>query len=363
MIGYCNQFFRIEYAKNIKTEDYLIDIISFEECEEKNKHYYNKIYVCDNPLHGLIRTVIIYLQFFLCVTKLDHYDAIHIHSVKKIEATFSYLLRKKCNKLICTIYGSDFYRVTNNTRTRLANLFRKSDYITIETEGAINDFNKYYKNIFADKIIKICFGITVLDEILNIRKKIYNLTSMRKEFGIPYDAFVITIGYNATNEQHHIDILNELKKVEKNLPDNYFLLIPLGYGNDNYKKCVLDYFEFLNMHGKCLLDFYPSETIAKLRLSSNIMIQLQDTDLMSSSMLEYLFAGNLIITGDWLPYKEIEKFIVQISSIEELNEKIISLIYNWKLRSDYSQNTDCINFLTDNYMWNNVKGRWLKLYE
>ena len=33
MIGYCNQFFRIEYAKNIKTEDYLIDIISFEECE------------------------------------------------------------------------------------------------------------------------------------------------------------------------------------------------------------------------------------------------------------------------------------------------------------------------------------------
>lgn len=363
MIGYCNQFFRIEYVKNIKTEDCLIDIISFEECEEKNKHYYNKIYVCDNSFRGLIRTIIIYLQFFICINLLDNYDAIHIHSVKKIEATFSHLIRKKCKRLICTIYGSDFYRISDNTRNHLSKLFRESDYITIETEGAINDFNNYYKNSFADRIIKICFGITVLDEILKLSENKHQISNIYKEFEIPNDAFVITVGYNATKEQHHIDILKEIKKVEQDLPDNYFLLIPLGYGNENYKNIVYDYFIASGMNGKCLLDFYPSDRIAKLRLCSNVMIQLQDTDLMSSSMLEYLFAGNLIITGDWLPYKEIEKFIIQISSIEELHEKIISLKFNSKINKDKNQNIDCINFLTCNYMWKNVKERWLKLYE
>lgn len=363
MIGYCNQFFRKEYAKNIKTEDCLIDIISFEKCEEKNKQFYNKIYVCDNFFKGIIRTLVIYIQFFIYLSFLPNYDAIHIHSVKKIESTFTHLLRKKCRKLICTIYGSDFYRISNENRNYLSNLFEECDYITIETKKAIKDFNNYYENNFSNKVVKLCFGIAALDDIVELNNKSFMISDLKKEFGIPCDSFVITIGYNATKEQHHIDIFEEIKKAETNLPDNYFLIIPLGYGDNDYKKRVIDYFKTTNLKGVCLLDFYSNNVIARLRICSDVMIQLQDTDLMSSSMLEYLFAGNLIITGDWLPYEEIDKFIIQISAIDELHSKIISVLNNWNQYSEKSHSSDCINFLVQNYMWRNVRERWLKLYE
>ncbi len=58
------------------------------------------------------------------------------------------------------------------------------------------------------------------------------------------------------------------------------------------------------------------------------MIQLQATDSFSSSMRETLYAGNIVITGDWLPYGTLDEkgvFMLKVSSVEEA-ERSLSML-------------------------------------
>ena len=44
------------------------------------------------------------------------------------------------------------------------------------------------------------------------------------------------------------------------------------------------------------------EDLARLRCATDIMVQVQPTDQLAGAMQEHLFAGSVVITGDWLPY-------------------------------------------------------------
>lgn len=362
MIGYCNKFFRKEFASNIGDENCVFDILSLEAPEKESEKFYNKIFSCDNKFSGKIHTVLVYIKMLIILLFLKKYDAIHIHSVKKIESVYARLLRKKCKRLVCTIYGSDFYRINDFEKKKLSKLFENSDYITIETSKTISDFNDFYNNAFSDKIVNIRFGIASLEEMQKLQRDDQHVRKLKINFEIPQNSFVITVGYNATKEQHHLDILDQLKKIENILPDNYYIVIPLGYGDLNYGRRVAEYLKETGLKGICLFDFYTNDIIAQLRMISNIMIQLQDTDSLSSSMLEYLYADNIIVTGAWLPYKEIEKYIVQIDSIDVLDTYMEDIIDNWKNKIECLKDTDYIDFLEKNFIWRNVKKAWVKLY-
>ena len=179
------------------------------------------------------------------------------------------------------------------------------------------------------------------------------------ELGIPQDRIVVTIGYNATKEQHHLELINNIKKNE--ILKKAFYILPLSYGNQEYKKIVIDEFERSGIDGKYFCDFWPIEEVCKLRVVSDIMIQIQDTDAFSSSMNEYLYAGAAIITGAWLPYKIIKKFLYLVNSAEEVSsllEKMIDNLKKYKAKSIGAE-----EFFDSNYSWQAVKPKWLALYE
>lgn len=362
MIGYCNKFFRKEYAKNIEDTGCCFDILSFEKAEKDSEIYYNKIFSCDNPFKGMWHVIGTYIKFFLIILTLPQYDAIHIHAVKKIESIFAKMLRKKCRKLVCTIYGSDFYRISNQERKKLCNLFDHTDYITIETEKTIEDFNVFFNYRYDKKIINIRFGISSIKKIIELQKNKIDIDSIKKIFGIPADGFVITVGYNATKEQNHIEILEQIKNIEMKLPSNYYIVIPLGYGDKIYGRNVAKKLEQLRLRGCCLFDFYDNENIAKLRIISSIMIQLQDTDSLSSSMIEYLYAGNIIITGSWLPYREIQDYIITIEKIDNLSQCLADVLKKYEIKKNSLDKTDYRNFVENNFIWENVKYEWKNLY-
>lgn len=359
IIGDANKYFRKEYVRNLKNDRVIFDILSFEKCKTENKALYGTVYECVSNQNGKLKALTVYLKFCMILIGLKKYDCIHIHSVKPIESTFSYLLKHKCRKLICTIYGSDFYRINNRKRRLLMKLFDSSDIITVATEQVKGDFNSNYQEKYCNKIRIVPFGNSMYDEI----DKLSNRELHKEEFGVPKDSFVITIGYNATCEQHHYEILENIKKVEQFLPKNYYLLIPLGYGDSLYRENVCDYLQKLCMNGKCLCDYYSIDQAAKLRKISDIMIQLQDTDVLSASMMEYIYADNIIITGSWLPYKDIKDYIITINCLEEVGDSLKDILKSYRQYKNEHSEKDYKKFIRKHYTWSAVKEKWLCLYD
>lgn len=363
MIGYANKYFRTEYVKNVKDKDIEFDILTFEKCSKENKHLYKDIFECySNFRFSKLSAFFVYLKFYYILLFIKKYDIIHIHSVKPIEAVFAKLLRKKCDKLITTVYGSDFYRINNETREKLKKIFDRSDAITIASKKAIEDFNNYYNKLYSNKIYNIYFGNSMYDIIdsYSLNKELVN--SFKKQFGIKENSLVITIGYNATKEQNHSKVMKQLELIKDKLPNNCFFVLPLGYGDVSYRDEVIKKFECSKFEGICLCEYLSIEEASKLRVLSDIMIQVQDTDVLSNSMLEYIYSDNIVITGSWLPYDEIKDFIIQIDSINELGITLDNIIKNIDKIKEKYKHSNRRDYIQKHYSWKAVSKEWKKLY-
>jgi glycosyltransferase involved in cell wall biosynthesis len=169
----------------------------------------------------------------------------------------------------------------------------------------------------------------------------------------------ISIGYNNRNAQQHIKVIEELSKLNTNFKNNLLLILPLTYPKDNlYKKKIkteldrksLPYF---------IIDRYVSEKeIIELRLISDIYINMQITDMFSTSVLEYMALDTITINGDWLPYSYIqdEGIYAHTANWDNLANVTSTVIQNLKNeKNKLTSNREKIRDLID---WNLLIPRW-----
>ena len=106
------------------------------------------------------------------------------------------------------------------------------------------------------------------------------------------------------------------------------------------------------------------DAVAMLRCCSNIFIQLQPTDMLSGSMLEHLAAGNIVITGKWLPYDildELNIYMLKIERMEQVSTILLSVIENYL---EYTRKCDLNkNIVLNNFRWKTVINKWINVYE
>lgn len=174
----------------------------------------------------------------------------------------------------------------------------------------------------------------------------------------------ITIGYNARRLQQHIRVLSELKHLPDVLRKRIHIILPFNYGgSQSYKSRVLRKMLSLGISFEVINRFLNKEELTDLRLRSDIFIQVQTSDQFSTSMLEYIFAGNLVITGAWLDYQEMRKKGVQFKQIEKMTDLsgvLVEVIKSYKRNSDDIRKNKQLAFeLID---WGNNLPMWTKLY-
>ena len=361
LVGYANKYYRTEYVKHLKSEEYEFDILSFETCLDENRGLYGKVYDCSSSFkNSKLLAIATYLKFLFIVLRIPHYDSIHIHSVKKIEGFYAKQIRKKCDKLIASIYGSDVYRVSEKTRQQLRPLFDNCTYIQVETETIRREFNKFFNNNYDEKLRLVAFGIGALDYI-DAKRPMKSV--LREEYGVGKDDIVITIGYNATKEQHHLEIFNQMKEEGLDKRGDLFIAVPLSYGITDYKKRVNREFEKSGLRGRCFNDYLSLEDVAGLRIISDIMIQVQDTDTYSSSMLEYIYADNIVITGEWLPYDELSDFILKVKTQEDVGKRIVDVVSHFQESKKRIPFEKAKNYIAENSTWEGTRKKWLNLYD
>lgn len=292
---------------------------------------------------------------------LKRYNVVDIHFF----GTFYYktidLLRSLGNKVKITIWGSDFYRSSPKVRDKQGLYYEMIDSIQICTDAMKDDFLSYYKN-FEDKIQIAHFGITQFDLIDKISVE-ENIEDVKHKLNLPTDKKVITCGYNGSAGQQHLAILDAFSNLDDSLKEQVFLLLPMTYGvTIEILNRVREQLNLLEIDYLILTEDLTSEDVSRLRLASDIAINIQVTDAFSASIQEHLYSQNIVIVGEWLPYGKLEQSGVYYikSSLENLTLHIEETITRYPIIKERSLvNKERMHQLSS---WDVVTRDWVKLY-
>lgn len=343
-----------EYIKQLeKTPGIKFDIAT------RDKEYFNKlndtqignIYYYNN--YNDIKRVILN----------GNYNIIHLHYMESVYVPLSEIIQKNCSKFIITYWGSDYYRISKNDKNYQKELLLKADNITFDNKKMMRDFCLDIGEELYEKCKLIRFGLTELDYI-DLKNKQSNCVLESKE-SINRNKFNIICGYNSKEAQNHISIFEEFMKLNDEIKNKIHIIIPMTYGScsKDYKCNVENKIRETNISYTLLKDFMNFEQMADLITNADIMVHVQTTDSLSATMLENLYAGNIVINGAWLPYDELIEnniYFRSIRSIDNINEELTYIIENYQ-----SEKGKCVNNHSKIHSlssWESNISKWLKLY-
>lgn len=333
----------------------IIDNMSeFEKVNEFKK--YNEINIFNKLIY-------FYLFNKYLILKYGHLKGsiLHIQCISGRYVFLLYFFKKTFSKIILTFWGSDLLRA-NNIKILLLNvLCHYADIITFGTKSFSEIFNKKFYNKYDNKIRIVDFGIQIISEIDEVTE--CEIKSFIKKYNICDCKKIVAIGYNRSKAHQHIKVINSIINSKVGF-DEIFVIFPWTYGEEE-----VEYREQINNLIKDKYDYVfideelTNKEIAALRCLIDILINVEITDVMSSSMLETLYAKNLVITGSWLPYDDIYKegvSMVCVNSVDEIGDKLKNLLNRQIDEMVLKQNSEIIRKL---FNWETCINKWISLYE
>lgn len=333
--------------------------------EDEIKQFRSKKNIDELDSLNKVQRIIFWITFSKWFQSKYHFDkkndVLGIHYVSHDYFFLISYIKNNFNHLVLSFWGSDLLRQTTKQISFLKPLFDIADNITFETNQMVSIFNSLTNEKYVSKISKIRFGLTELDEIDNTSNDQSNRFCDR--YGIDTKREVIVIGYNRIIEQQHLACVESIASSGLNIK-LFQLVFPWTYGKEEpgYKDKIKEVLDRAGIKYVFLNDRLSDNEIACLRLSTDIFIQVQTTDSLSASMLETLYACKPVITGKWLPYKDLYEAgikMVTVNSPEEVGEQIVKLNLNPLSNETLKNNKEMIYKYNS---WNSTLQDWVKLY-
>lgn len=262
--------------------------------------------------------------------QLPEYDAMQLLWIEWEWAYFYRVIREKAGRLNLNVGGSDFYREEKDGREFRRQLIDCADQITAETETTVQEFGAYYGEA-KGKLHLLPFGIEVLEWI--DRSKNRKKSDIKEKLHIPDSRIVVTCGHNAIAEHRHMEIINAAERLPLKMKQQTVFVFPMTYpqGAGDYIKAVRRRLEESGLAFVILTDFMDYNGMAEYALVSDIMIHVQTTDQLSSTMLEEMYAGSVVIAGKWLPYGGLHKkgiFFLDVENLQKITRTLGEVIDN-----------------------------------
>lgn len=252
--------------------------------------------------------------------QLPTYDAMQLLWIEQEWAYFYELIRNKTRHLNLNVGGSDFYRSGKNERDFKKNLIACADIITAETEGTIQEFKEYYREQVGNKVGFLPFGIEVLDFIKSTRGQ--SLKELKQRYHISLNKIVVTCGHNANVAHQHADMVEALNKLPIHVKEKIVCVFPMTYpdGREEYISSIREKLNKSGIDYVILTGFMDFQSMAQYALISDIMLHVQITDQLSSTMLEEMYAGSIVIAGSWLPYRSLHEMGIYFLDVDAISE-------------------------------------------
>lgn len=227
-------------------------------------------------------------------------------------------LRKHFQKTVLSFWGSDILRVSRRVLHMEKRLFDHADVITFISDDMKEKIKEAFGKKYDEKLRKIDFGSEILDCIDALSDE--DVRGFKQNNGIPEGKKCLVIGYNRNKSQQHTAILQSMIDSGLNTED-VAVIFPWTYGTDDpeyrdqIEQLVKGKYEYVFLQDKL-----STEEVACLRRISDLMVQTQTTDALSSSMLETIYAEKDVITGSWLHYDELNQAGVQLHYVDSLDD-------------------------------------------
>lgn len=284
------------------------------------------------------------------------FDAIDVHYFSD---TYVRFLKKMGKPYKITTWGSDFYRESQKCLEKKRSVYLNAKNIQVETSTVSKDMVAYEPGL--KEKIRICnFGVDILDEIDRLLSNRYT----EKFLKCPDDSIVVTCGYNGTSAQQHLMIIEQIKKLSDEAKRKIYLCIPATYGlTGSYGADLEVKLKETGVKYVIIKNRLSEIDLAKLRLETDVVINMQTSDSLSSSLLQHLYAGNILLLGEWLPtetYNEHNIFFQQVSE-QSLAGHLQSVINNLEsLKKRCAINHDIIGTFAT---WKSVETRQEAIYK
>ncbi len=303
-----------------------------------------------------------YTELYGILNALPRYDVFQMLWIENIWVYFKTVIREKCVRLNLCVGGSDLYRARDAERIYKKSLIDMADTISAETDATILAFVEAYSSA-ADKIRWVNFGIETLEYLDH--DCLVKAQKSRKNMDIPDDNIVIMCGYNAGEAHQHLQMIRALEAMDASLKSKIFLLFPMTYpkGQDSYIESVKEKLNDSGINYRILTDYRNPKAMAELEMTADMLLTVQKTDQLSSTMLEVLYAGRVVIAGSWLPYGNLrEKGMIfwSVDEMDNLTETVAEAVENYQAyKEKCSVNKRIVYELSS---WNIAVERWNELW-
>jgi hypothetical protein len=373
-IGNINTIFTFEYVTEILSDipEVKIDIATF--CDDEKEIVPERLQYCrDNEINivclgkyvsrkKIISALGKYYEKFKALSIVKNYDIVQFLFVNSVESFLVCKIAPKSTRIVSTFYGSDLLRAKAIDRLLLNKVLKRSDCITLGSENMIQAFERTFDSRYLEKCVKADLGSNnapvLAAQIDNIDK-----AECKKRFGIPEDKLSIFCGYNGRREHRHIQIIEELMKMDQSIKDKVCLVFHCGYElADSYKTEILQSAEKSGIEYVMISEYLKGIELAKVRKAADIMLNLQVSDALSNSMMENIYAGAVVVKGTWLDYPDLDKagvYTVSINSMNDLLACISEIVENYNVHSEKCvlNKEPCLKLMS----WDTYKEIWKKV--
>lgn len=292
-------------------------------------------------------------------------DIFHVHYVDGRVLKKLWKPWLMCKIRILSYWGSDLLRVQPKQILSTLPFLYSADNITVINKSMRQKLKKYVIRTKWRHIKCLDFGNSAFDKI-DVASVLMSVEKSKKYFELNPKKTIIFVGYNANREQQHLEMMREAAKLPKELIEEVFFVFHFGYGavNNNYIKQLEAFLCGNDIPYKILTQFMNKDDIAVLRLCADIFLYGQTTDALSSSVMEYLYAGAVLVKPAWLDYLQLrEKGIKyyeyeQFDEIPKLLEEIIKRETGRTNKGEKEQ-----RILRNLSSWDRLAPKWLALYK
>ena len=373
---YSDNVFTQDYIKELlKTGDFKITVIGFQPTRwtafYKKRHirYIDvpRIYL---PEQSSIKDYLKYLRARLFIfLNRDRFDFIHVHSVVENSLKHAKMLMGRRGKLILTYWGGDIFSKSNEQFMREKHYLDCAYKINVMTDRMREILDHKYDFRYHDKCRVVDFGNTTIgymDQYVSKYGKERLLRLSRKKYGMPQDKIVIAVGYCGRKQQQHLHVIDQIRKYPAEVKKNIFLYCHMPYDieSKNYIAKVRNALKLCGCDYLLSEQYLTFSQIAAMKMGVDIMVHAGSYDAISASMIEYIYAGKIVLNPEWVGYDLYEQFgirDIQYHDFEDLGIKLAHVLKN--ICQDQMAVERNQEIIAEMYRWDRVISKWLELYQ
>lgn len=295
---------------------------------------------------------------------MRQYDLMDFHAFAMAYIPYMQYCVQQGKPYDITLWGSDIMRASAESIAAKRYGFAHCRCIKA-SENLQVVVEEKYPGLFGSKFKTVYWGNNDFEVIDRVRLSYDDVAAIKESF-LPDagEKTIVTLGYNGSKGQNHGEMLAAIDSLPAKLKGNIYLLLPLTYGaTEEYLREVESKVKRLNVLYTIYAQRIPVEDIAKIRLVSDVVVNMQDTDAFSGSLQDHLYCNNLLVIGEWLNYIALDNVGMYYikTSYESLPENITKVLIDL---TSYKQKCE------DNYIkmkqltsWKCVLLRWAETYK